>query len=530
MPRRPVPATAQTMSFPAPTGGLNTVSPGTAMPPEDCSSVWNLIPSEQGLRSRLGYREWCTGLTGTSNDKVRSLLSFSGSEPSLNRLFAVTETDIYNVSSSSAAPSSALTFASGTGNAGYGVFRVVVTPAGHFGMYLDEVNGLHVYTETGSAWAAVPMGVGAGEIANVDPADLVHGTVFKRRAWLVERDSASAWYLGPDAIYGAATEFNFGTQFRQGGHLVGLYNWSYDGGAGMDDALVAISSGGDVVVCQGVDPSDADSFNVRGVWTIAPPPTGRDIAYEVGGDLWILSGNGILPISRLVMGSDKAFETAKIANLFNALMLTRRNSRGWSMHLHPEDNALLVLYPDYSTETSQCLAQSQSTRGWFRYRNLPMHCAAVWEGRLHFGTQDGRVCVARDYLDNVDRTDSSSYDRVDCSLIPAFQRAGGGNISLKQIRALFVTDGAPPDVTLEARYDMDQSELSAPTASGSGGAGTWDNAIWDDDVWGGTSTSTTVLRGALKVGHSACPAVRFQPIGRTTLVHVDAQYTTGGFI
>jgi len=529
MARRPVPATAQTLTFPPPLGGLNTVAAGLAMPPEDCAVAWNVIPSESGLRARLGYAEWCTGLTGNANDKVRSIMSFAGNEPSLNRLFATTDTDIYAVSTTTGSPASAFSFAITTGNAGYGVFRVVVTSAGHFGLYCDEVNGLHVYTQTGSSWAAVPMGGGAGEIANVDPDALVHATVFKQRVWLTERDSASAWYLPAGAIYGGATEFNFGTQFRQGGYLIGLYNWSYDGGAGMDDALVAISSGGDVVVCQGLDPSDPDSFNIRGTWAIAPPPVGREIAYEVGGDLWILSGNGLIPISRLVMGSDKAYETAKIANLFNALMLTRRNVRGWSMRLHPEDNALLVLYPDYSTETNQCLAQSQSTKGWFRYRDLPMHCATVWEGRLHFGTQDGRVCVSRDYLDNVDRTDPASFEKVDCTLIPAFQRAGGNRISIKQIRALFITDGTAPDVRLEARYDLDQSELTTPEAAAAA-AGTWDNAIWDSDVWGGDATSTTVLQGAIDVGHSASAAICFKPVGRSAIAQIEAQYTVGGFL
>lgn len=529
MPRRPVPPTAQTLAFPAPMGGLNTVAPGAAMPPTDCAAVWNLIPSETGLRSRLGFKEWCTGLTGAANNKVRTLMSFAGSDASLNRLFATTDTRIYAASTSTTTPATSFTFASPSGDAGHGVFRVVVTPAGHFGLYLDEVNGLHVYTETGSTWAAVPMGGGVGEISGVNPVNLVHATVFKRRTWFVERDSAKAWYLAPNAIYGAATAFNFGTNFRQGGSLVGLYNWSYDGGSGIDDALVAISSGGDVVVYQGVDPADAASFNVRGTWTISPPPVGRDIAYEVGGDLWILSGNGILPISRLVMGSDKSFETGKIANLFNALMITRRASRGWSMHLHPEDNALLVLYPDYSTETSQCLAQSQATRGWFRYRAFPAHCAAVWEGRLHFGTQDGRVCVSRDYLDNVDISNPASYERVDCTLIPAFQRAGGGNVGVTQIRALFITDGAAPDVTLEARYDLDLTELAAPTEA-SEASGTWDNATWDSDVWGGEATSSTVLRGALKLGHLASAGARFRPIGRTTLAQLEAQIETGGFL
>lgn len=530
MPRPPVPATAQPLTFTAPIGGLDTVSPGTAMPPENCALVWNWIPDENGLRSRLGYREWCTNVTGTSNDKVRALLSFAGSEPSQNRLFATVDTGIYAASTSTASPTLSFSFASSSGNAGYGVFRNFVTAAGHFGLYCDEVNGYHVYSQTGASWAAVPMGAGAGQVSGVDPADLVHVTTFKLRPWFTERDSASAWYLDVNAIYGVATEFNFGAHFRQGGFLVGLYGWSYDGGAGVDDALVAVSSGGDVVVCQGVDPSDANSFNVRGTWTIAPPPEGREIAFEVGGDLWILSGGGIIPISRLVVGSDKAFETSRISNLFAQLMTTRRASRGWSMAIHPEDNAILVLYPDYSTETEQCLAQSQAgPRGWFRYRDFPAHCAAVWEGRLYFGTQDGRVCVARDYLDNVQLADPDTYDRIDCTLIPAFQRAGGNRVSLKQIRALFLTDGANPDIQLEARYDLDQTELATPDAA-TAAAGTWDNAVWDSDVWGGTVTSTTTLRGAVGIGHSAAAAVRTRVIGRTTLVQLEATAETGSFL
>lgn len=528
---RNIPGVAQVMGFPAPTGGMNTVSPGTAMPQEDCTLGWNIIPSENGLRARIGFKEWCTTLNGTTNDKVRTLMAFTGAEPSQNRLFAATDTFIWDCSTSSPSPSDVFTFANPAGDAGYGTFRVVVTAANHFGVYCDEVNGLHVYNPTGGTWAAVAMGGGASQIANVNPANLVHATVFKQRVWFTERDSASAWYLGAGAIFGSATEFNFGTQFKMGGHLVGLYNWTYDGGAGADDALVAVSSTGDVVVCTGIDPSDASSFNVRGTWNVGPPPVGRDIAIEVGGDLWILSSTGLMPLSRLVVGADtKSAETAKISNLFNALMLTRRTSRGWSLHIHPEDNALLVLLPDYSTDTNQALAQSQTAqRGWFRYRSVPMHCATVWEGRLHFGTQDGRVCVSRDYLDNVAIDDPSSYERVDCVLIPAFQRAGGGNFSINQIRALFITDGTPPDVTLQARYDLDQSDLTAPTASAAA-SGTWDNATWDASAWGGDATSTTFLQGAVGVGHTACPAVRFKPIGRTTLVQLEAQYETGGFL
>ena len=50
------------VTMPAPTGGINTVDAGTAMPANDLIYGYNLIAGEFGLRSRLGYREWVTNL------------------------------------------------------------------------------------------------------------------------------------------------------------------------------------------------------------------------------------------------------------------------------------------------------------------------------------------------------------------------------------------------------------------------------------------------------------------------------------
>jgi hypothetical protein len=532
MRRRPVQATSEPLPIPIPMGGLNTADSGVAMPPSDCLQVWNLIAAENGLRSRLGYREWCTGFTGSTDNKVRTLLSFSGSEPNQNRLFATTDTGIASATESTSTPTSLLSFAGSAASSGYGAFRVVVTQAGHFGLYCDEANGYHVYTESGATWAAVALGVGAGQVSGVNPNTFVHVTEFKRRVWFTERDSTSAWYLAAGAIYGAATEFDFGVHFSQGGHLVGLWNWTVDGGSGSDDRLVAISSAGDVVIYAGTDPASSSTFSKVGVWKIGPMPAGRDVVFDVGGDLYILCSQGLMPLSRLVVGAEvRAFETAKIQNLFNRLMSTRRELRGWSMHLHPEDNALVMLYPDYSTETSQQLVQALGAPGrpWFRYRDVPMHCAAVWEGRLHFGTQDGRVCVSRDDLDNVQLDDASDYERIEWRLLTSYQRLGGRNVQLHMIRPTFSVDGSNPDYTVEAKYGFDLSPASAPSASAAQ-SGTWDNAIWDVDLWGGDSTPFSEVRGAVGMGHTVAIALRGSNVARTTLVDLSALIEVGGWL
>jgi len=93
---RPQRQTLRDIHVPAPLGGFNTVASALAMPPGDCVYAYNLIAGEYGLRSRLGYKEWCTNLSGTLDNTVRSVLPFTGSAKngSKDKLFAVTSTGI----------------------------------------------------------------------------------------------------------------------------------------------------------------------------------------------------------------------------------------------------------------------------------------------------------------------------------------------------------------------------------------------------------------------------------------------------
>jgi hypothetical protein len=104
--RRPQRSTQIQAHIPAPVGGLNTVSPGYQMPDLDCPVLYNLVGAENGLRSRFGYKEWCTGV-GSST--VATIMPFAGSTTSgsKDKLFATSTgtAKIYDVSASSATPS-----------------------------------------------------------------------------------------------------------------------------------------------------------------------------------------------------------------------------------------------------------------------------------------------------------------------------------------------------------------------------------------------------------------------------------------
>jgi hypothetical protein len=543
MPPRPQPQTLQSGHIPAPIGGMNTIAAGALMPPLDAVWLYNMISAEQGLRARTGYKEWVTNipLTGnTAGQSMRTLIPFAGSTPSGDRLFALGDDGIYDVTVSQdnsgtfGVTYSEYPYNEGNTTNGYGMGRVVVTSAGHFLLVCEEGNGLGVYSEASGLWNFPPAGAGATEINGVDPLNLVFAHAFKARVWYVERDSARAWYTAAGSIYGTVTRFDFGREFKSGGSLVGLWSWTYDGGNGVDDLLVAISSTGDLAIYAGTDPSDATKWGLRGVWNVGPVPAGRNIATSHGGELLVLSSLGVVSLSKLVAGGslkDSLYATEKVSNLFNLLMSSYRTVRGWSIHVHPEDNVLLVTVPSAADTATTQLAMSFGTKAWSQYRDLPILSACVWDGTLFFGTADGRVCVNEGYVDDVLLTDSDSWSPVAWSVLTAFQGLQNGrNKQVQLIEPIVLSQQVDPTVEATALYDFDLTEPAPPSVLASNNEGAWGSSTWDASVWGGDYTASLAMQGGEGVGKYVAIAARGVAKSRTTLVGFDVHFTQGGIL
>lgn len=606
--RPPKQNTTSDVSLPAPIGGLNAVDVVSAMPALDCLMLWNMLASELGLRTRMGYREWCTNLTGGLDNRVRCIIPFAGSAANgaNNKLFATTETGIWDVSASSAAPPQLVTFPTSIENSGFGSSHTFTTFAGHFLMHCDEEHGLYMWSETSASWTKIPAGTRAPWAANtavvvgvrcvnddgkvyecdvagvtaasggptgtgtnitdgtaqwdyvgvedttaigpsladqvasqglyqaIDPANFVHVTAWKNRLFFTERDSARGWYLDINAIRGVATSFNFGTKFRGGGHLVGLYNWSYDGGSGIDTRLVAVSGAADVAIYDGTDPSSINTFGLKGCWSVGAIPVGRGIVTEHGGEVSVLSHIGPVPLSKLVTGAkldtDASMPAFKVSNLFNQLATTRAPLRGWSMFIHPGENALVVTYPTLAgaNETEQ-LVMSLAKPSWSRYRDLPIYSAGVWNREVFFGTADGRVCRSIDYIDNVLLSDPNSFSEVEWSVFGAYQNLGNArNKQVHMIRPTLLSGDISAVIQCIAKYDYDLLEPSAPSGSSSGGG--WDTDIWDTAIWGGDYGAAEPLRGAAGMGRAVAIAARGKARSRTVLGGYYVLLEQGGML
>lgn len=526
MRRAPQPRTNRDGHVSAPVAGLDTVSPAGAVPPGFARLCVNMLGAASGLQSRAGYREWRTAV-GAGD--VSSILPFNGSTSSADKLFAAIQDGIYDVTTRTAsAPSKVLDFPVKDATAGWGTCQAFTNAAGnHYLLYGDEANGYSYYSETAGTWTTPS----ASDVTGVDPATLVAPLVFKHRVWFIQRGTAHAWYLGLDSFQGAATKFNFGSQFRTGGYLVGLFALSRDGGAGPDDWLVAVSSGGDVVVYQLTDPASPSGIAHKGTYQVGAPPAGRRVAVQFGGDLLIATAFGLVPVSALISetaDSDR-YPTRSIANLFASLVAERGSYSGWALASHPEENALLVLVPRTGSIATEQLALSVATKGWTRYADLPMLSAATWNRKLYFGTRDGRVCVHDGAVDNLLLSDANSYSAITYSGLTRSDNGGDARQKrIGSIRPVLMSEATAPAIAVEARYSYDATEITATPTAGTAsgwGYGTWNSAVWTD----GPVTSQRVF-GATGIGAAAAIAWKGLATSRTTLVGFDLVFDEGGVL
>lgn len=529
----------RTGHVPAPIGGLNTLNAGVSIPETDAIYCYNMIGAEFGLRTRLGWAEWCAGLDG----EVRSLLPYYGSSSGSNRLFACTQTGIWDVSSSGdlsghgIAPTQVATFPTQNADSGWGIATAFHALGGYYLIYTDEANGYWLYTEGTNSWAQVAQGVAAGQINGVDPATFCFVLAWKNRLWFVQRGTGMGWYLPIGQFAGTAVQFNFGNRFKYGGDLRGLYSFTYDGGNGLDDALVAVSGGGDILIYQGTDPSQASTFGMQGVWYLGAVPAYRRLGTDYGGDLLFMSSTGIMPLSKLITGNiiyDRSqYQTAKVANLFNQLQSATSTQRGWMMRLHPSDAALIVNVPVAPGQPSQQLVMSLITKGWHQYRGLPMGlCAEPWNGQLYFGTPDGRVCTNSGYVDGITLASPlSGFTPIEWSLMTAYGNAGTTQLKrMQSIKVKVMSQGGAVVMNAAAKFNWDMTELQALSGSAVASGATWDNALWDQAVWAGQYQAQAQVFGSTGYGPDVAIAIRGLSSSRMTLTGIDLAYDLGGIL
>lgn len=531
---RPQGRTAEVSRFPVPYAGIDARK---ALANEEVTHAlysYNLVPSQSGLRSRKGYREWCVGVPAPIN----TIIPFDSIEQGgiSDRLFAATPEGIYEVTED-ATPTLKVAFNNQTVGAGYGVYTHYTGQAEQdVLLYADERNGLFMYDPSGNTWAQA-TGITGPVIENIR-----FVTIHKGRLWFTERDSNSAWYLDLDAVQGAATEFFFGSKFRYGGNVAGMFSWTADGGAGVDEYFVAVSRAGDVIVYQGSDPDTADDWGLVGTYYIGEVPAGGSFGTVHGGDLYLLSIYGLASLGSLLQGVDSAniinaadstAPSAKVTPILQTAMQGTYTEFGWSVRRLPSFGLLLVSAPTLGSSVPLQLAYNYSVSGWGVWRGVPLIGYDSWKGGVYIGTADGRVCAMDVSVDNqlLSPAQRSVNGRdIDISLQTAFTSFGeaGRYKKVIQIRVDAIST-QEPFLQSSARFDYLQAESLLQGAAPSTGTSFWDSGLWDFSVWNAdTAKGFDSLRGSWGIGRYVGINLIGSCRSETTIVGWDVIHQSGG--
>jgi hypothetical protein len=513
------------------------------MPESDAIALTNWIPDTGGVRSRKGYTEWAINFPGgvavsSVMHYMDALTNFPGgaflSDPTSmpGKLFAATDTAIYDITNRTNAPSVSRTL-SGAQQAGWLSHVNFSNSGGSFLVVASEADGYYLYN--GTAWSKPTEGSAAGQINGVDPGKFVQTVNFKRRLWFVERGSTRAWYLPTDAVTGTAAQFDFGPVFRRGGHLLLLANWTIDAGEGADDFLVAISSNGDVVVYKGTNPAVATEWALVGTFFVGQMPVGRRSVVRYGGDLVIISAQGIYPVSYITRGGAELLQasskeySSKIRGLIGPDLRASFTSRGWQAMVHPSERVMLVNVPNYAAVNDRQYTMSTVLNEWCLFQGIPIYSMGEAAGYMFAGTRDGKVILLftgyEDAVPYAGGTGVGIYGQI----IPAFTNLAKPTVTkmVSMVRPSFLA-ADPPNVKvgLNSNYNLNAPTGTPPYVAPQ--TSRWDSAQWDSAVWGGQQNVYSEWITAGATGFAVAAALVTAVTQDTTLTSIDYMFQVGG--
>lgn len=472
----------------ASTLGWNARDPWAAVPEGQAIVLDNWFPRQSYVESRLGTAAHKTGHPAP----VRTLMGYTSALS--QKLFAATDSGIFDATSAGTAGSSLLAITNG-----YCQHTSFQTSANWFHVSVNGSDLLQLYD--GTTWKFID-GSSTPAITGATTSQFVGVNVFKRRLFFVPLNKLSFYYLPIDSVGGAAQEFPLGGIFSKGGYLMAMGTWTLDGGNGVDDFAVFVTSEGQCAVFAGTDPgSPGTAWNLVGVYDLAKP-IGRKCFCKFGGDLLLMLEDGIYPLSKAFQSSsiDRTVSISdEIVNAWTAAVAANRNSLGWTIIQYKTAPFLLINIPIGSAGASSVqYVMNTQTKRWTRFTGI---------GGVDFEVLGTTLYYAKGV--NVNKAWTGFSDIGNANII-CYSKSGydafgypGNNKQWVLMRPnLQVVTSVAVQVGLAVDFREEMLSGTIPPVPPSGGI--WDTSIWDGAVWGSDfSISSSWATVSALVGHYA---------------------------
>ena len=550
---------ANTASVPAPLGGWNARDSIANMDQMDAVQLVNFFPTPSDVTLRKGYTKTSTGITGT----VNSLMNYAGatsqklfaaagsvlydaSTSTASSVLTGLSSDkfqhinistlgghflvacngidpviVYNGTSwiKIATTDTASTISSVTH---VGTTATVNTSTAHglitgnqvtmSGFTPSEYNGTFIITKVDddtftytmlSTPATYPVVTGTYDplgIGGVDNSTFINVNLFKNRLYFTQKNTLKCWYLPVDSISGTASALEFGSIARNGGYLQAMGTWTLDAGQGADDYAVFVTNMGEVIVYNGTDPNNADTWALKGVWQLGQTFS-RRCFFKWSGDLLLLTQDGLVPLASALQSSrldPRVNLTDKVFYAVSQAASNYSNNFGWQINYLASENMLILNIP--VTGGTEQFVMHTITKSWGRFTGIDATCFEVSGGEAMYFGGDG--FVGRYYYTFAD--DDTNISGIVQQAYSYFDMRG----QLKRftmVRPIFLTDNGTPTIACGINLDFDTTNVTgAVTFNPSAIAiGTWDTGIWDESYWGGSLQVNKAWQGVTGIGYSA---------------------------
>jgi hypothetical protein len=521
------------------------------MPPTDAVSLINLYPTPTDIQMRLGYTQYSTGITG----QVNTLMNYSGASAerlfaaagsviydadttiatskltglssdkfqyvnianagghylsAVNGIDAAliydgtdwikvaTTSTVFGITSITrvATLATLTTSAPHTLATNNQVTIAGAAPAAFNGTFVITVTGTNTFTYVmASTPATNATTVGSYTVAlyitGINSNDFINVNLFKNRLYYIQKNSLSFWYLPTDSIGGVATEFDLGGIARRGGYLQAMGTWTIDAGQGADDYAVFVTNMGEVIVYNGIDPSDPNNWALKGVWQVGQT-FNRKCFLKWSGDLLLLTQDGLVPLASALQSSrldPRVNITDKIFYAISQAVTQYSTNFGWQIMYYASPNMLLINIP--ATTGTQQFVMHTISKAWASFSGINATCFELHNQSLYFGGNEFVGQYWNGYSDNGSNINASvqqAYSYFDST---------GQLKRFTLVRPTFQTDNGAPSVLCGINVDFDyQNQLGSVAFNPASTAlGTWDNAIWDTATWGGLLSINRIWQG-----------------------------------
>lgn len=503
---------ATTKSIPAPVGGWNDRDSLSSMDEEDAVILDNFFPLPSKVIIRKGTTSWSTGL----GNQVESLMGYRP-QSGTAALFGAAGTSFFNVTANGAVGAAVVT---GLTNSRWQHINVA-TSGGNFLMAVNGSDKLRGWD--GLAWWT--DGDGAHDITGVDTATCIDIALFKRRTWLIKKNSSSAYYGPVDGIAGAFTQLDFGPIFERGGTLTTMVGWSLDAGIGIDDYAAFISNQGEVALYKGSDPSSATTWALVGVFLVGSPVGFRCTA-QFAGDVLLIGKDGLVPLSKALQTSrlNTSVElTDKIQNTVSTSTTAYASNFGWQVIPFPGEN-MIVLNVPVGTGQQQQYVMNTISGSWCRFKGWAANCFELFGDDLYYG---GNGVVYKAWQGQND-----AGVNINAEALQAFNYFGNRSMMKEWTlaRPLISIDNNTGFVFgINTDFDM-SPPVGVPTFTATS-AGQWDVALWDVGIWGGDPSVQKQWQSVNGVGQcAAIHIVAATNVGRIEWSATDYAYKPGGIL